>query len=232
MDFWKRDTEQRESAWKYLTEKIDPEIALIQEIVPPETSYNSHKTLYHEIDGKRKWGTAIISKYSIFKELYFNNCYPGSSGLIVCEIKTSDDILLTIVNIYGQLDDSGYASTTMHHLLSDLTQVLNKKNKRKIILGGDFNVSEQFDVKFKGEFPSHKIVFDRIENFGLINCTKKFYNGHIQTHVHSKSDFEWQNDYLFVSENIINEVKSCEVISNKEILDFSDHLPVIIDLKI
>lgn len=231
MDFWKRDTVQRENAWKYLIGTIDPEIALIQEIVPPETSYNSYHTLYHEIDGKRKWGTAVISKHSILKELYFNNCYPGSSGLIVCEIKASDD-LLTVINIYGQLDASGYASTTMHHLLSDLTQILNKKNKRKIILGGDFNVSEQFDEVYKGEFPSHKFVFDRLENFGLVNCTKKHYNGHIQTHIHSRSKFDWQNDYLFVSENIFNEVKSCEVINREELLDFSDHLPVTIELKI
>ena len=121
--------------------------------------------------------------------------------------------------------------TTMHHLLSDLTTILNHHGKRNIVLGGDFNVSEQFDEKYKGKYPSHKIVFDRLEDFGLVNCTKKFYEHHVQTHIHSKSDYPWQNDYLFVSENIIAKVIKCDVVDKKEILDLSDHFPVTIELK-
>ena len=98
-------------------------------------------------------------------------------------------------------------------------------------LGGDFNVSEQFDVKYKGQYPAHKIVFDRLEDFGLINCTKKFHGNHVQTHIHSKSDFPWQNDYLFVSKNIIERVTDCDVIKEDRILEMSDHLPVLMELK-
>ena len=232
MDYWKRNNEQRVIAWNYLMKSIDPEIALLQEIVPPDTSFDSHHVLYHEIDAKRKWGTALISKHPVHKEIYVHNCYPGSNGLIIGEIKISNNILLTAINIYGQIDSNGYASTTMHHIISDLTVILNKNNKRKILLGGDFNVSEQFDEKYKGQFASHKLIFDRFEDFGLINCTKRYYNGHIQTHVHNKSIFEWQNDYIFVSENIFNDVKSCEVINKDELLEYSDHFPVILELNI
>jgi len=231
MDYWKRKSEQRKLAWNYLLDTIDPNVALIQEIVPPETSYDSHHVLYHEIDGKRKWGNALISKYPVHKEIYVNNSYPGASGLIIAELKISDNFLLTTINVYGQIDPNKYATTTMHHILSDLTPILDKKDKRNIVLGGDLNVSEQYDTKYKGKFASHKLVFDRLEDFGLINCTKKFHNGHVQTHVHSSSKFEWQNDYLFVSKNIIDQVTGCEVINGNGLLDLSDHYPVTIEIK-
>lgn len=229
MDYWKRKTEQRKLAWEYLTNNLKPDISLIQEIVPPENSYNESNVLYHEIDGKRRWGSAIFSKYQIYKELYTNNGYVGAKGTIIAEIKISDNLSITVINIYGQIDPDGYATTTMHHLLSDLTTILNQK-KRNIILGGDFNVSEQFDEKYKGEFPSHKLVFDRLEDFGLINCTKKFYGRQIQTHIHSKSDYPWQNDYLFVSKSIVDRINKCEIINEEAILELSDHLPVLIEL--
>ncbi len=230
MDYWKRNSEQRELAWNYLFDTIDPDVALIQEIVPPETIYDNHFALYHEIDSKRKWGTAIISKYPIRREIYINNSYPGASGLIIAELQIPNNFLLTAINIYGQIDSNGYATTTMHHILSDLTIILDKQGKRNVILGGDFNVSEQFDSQYKGKFASHKLVFDRLEDFGLINCTKKFYNSYVQTHVHNRSKFEWQNDYIFVSKNIIDRVTGCEVVSGNNLLNLSDHYPVIVEI--
>ena len=230
LDYWKRTPEQREKAWKYLFDDINPDIALLQEIKPPKTDFDNRSLIYHELDGKRSWGTALFSKFPIIREVYSNNSYPGSAGLIVAEISLDDSVVLTIVNIYGQLDYNGYASTTMHHILSDLTPILHHKGNRKIILGGDFNVSRQFDEKYN--YPSHSIVFDRIEDFGLINCTQKFFSKHVQTHVHNKSKFEWQDDYLFVSKNIANLITDCQVLANESMRELSDHYPVIIDVKV
>jgi exonuclease III len=119
----------------------------------------------------------------------------------------------------------------MHHLLSDLTPILHNK-KRNIVLGGDFNVSVQFDEQYKNQFPLHELIFKRLEDFGLLNCTEKFFQKHVQTHVHNKSDFEWQDDYLFVSKNIFEKVVNCQVLGNTEILNFSDHIPVTIEIEV
>lgn len=230
LDYWKRTPEQRTNAWNYLFNNLNPDIALMQEIKPPEMQMDNRSFLYHEIDGKRKWGTALYSKYPIQKEIYSNKSYPGASGLITAEININDSITVTVINIYGQLDCNNYATTTMHHILSDLTPILDHKGKRNIILGGDFNVSKQFDEKYNG--PSHRIVFERIEDFGLINCTLKFYSKHVQTHVNNKSKYEWQDDYFFVSNNIENKISNCEVIASEPMLEFSDHYPVMIEFKI
>ncbi len=81
MDHWKRNSEQRELAWKYLLETIDPTIALLQEAVPLESLYNDRHVIYHEIDAKRRWGNAIVSKYPIKREIYTNNCYPKTKTI-------------------------------------------------------------------------------------------------------------------------------------------------------
>jgi exonuclease III len=230
LDYWKRTPEQRTKAWSYLFDFINPDISLLQEIRPPETQLDNRSFLYHEIDGKRKWGTALVSKLPIQKEIYSNKSYPGASGLITAEIKHNNSLTLTVINIYGLLDSNGYATTTMHHLLSDLTPILDHKGTRNIILGGDFNVSRQFDDKYN--WPAHRIVFERIEDFGLINCTQKFFSKHIQTHVHNRSKFEWQDDYLFVSKNMESLITDCKVIGGESMLEYSDHYPVLIELKI
>ena len=231
MDFWKRNVQQREAGWNYLLEILKPDIALLQEIVPPEQSFENFNILYHEIDKKRRWGTSILSKYIIGKELHFNNTYPGHSGLIVAEIKIPDSIILTFVNIYGLIDLEGYATTTMHHILSDLNTTLHYKSKRNIILAGDFNVSSQWDEKYKNQYPAHKFVFDRLENFGLVNCTQEFFKTHVQTHSHRSSDFEWQNDYIFISRKLLDQVLNCEVVNNSKMDYYSDHFPVTIEIQ-
>jgi len=230
LDYWKRTPEQRQKGWAYLLDSINPDIALIQEIKPPQTDLSNDRFLYHEIDGKRKWGNALYSRFPIIREIYTSKSYPGASGLITAEINVTNTLTLTVINLYGLLDSEGYATTTMHHLLSDLTSILDHKGTRKIVLGGDFNVSKQFDKKYK--WPAHKLVFDRIEDFGLINCTQKFFSDHVQTHVHNKSKFPWQDDYLFISENIEDTLLACEVINTESIREFSDHLPVLIELKL
>jgi exonuclease III len=53
MDYWKRNQDQRFSAWDHLTKILKPEIALLQEIVPPEDSYSKYNLHYRKIDGKR-----------------------------------------------------------------------------------------------------------------------------------------------------------------------------------
>ena len=58
-------------------------------------------------------------------------------------------------------------------MFSDLTFLLDGKlGKRKVILGGDFNASLQWDKQQPGE--SHRIMFERLENFGLVSCIDLF----------------------------------------------------------
>ena len=55
---------------------------------------------------------------------------------------------------------------------------------------------------------------------------------YIQTHRHSKSKTPWQNDYIFLSKNLLNMIRKVEVFDNEEVCRFSDHNPVVVDLDI
>jgi len=231
MNYWIRNKQQRKLAWSYLFDELDPDIALLQEAKIQTLNLDNYNIIYHKLDGRRDWGSIIVAKnYRLFEHL-IKNYYPGSRGLIAAEAQVSENIRITVINIYGQIDPDGYATTTLHHMLSDLTPILHKEGKKKfIVLGGDFNISKQWDEKYKNRDPLHKLVFDRLEDFGLVNCTGIFYGGHIKTYTHRRGNFPWQTDYLFVSSNLKERIKFCEVISSEEINELSDHSPILLEL--
>jgi len=114
--------------------------------------------------------------------------------------------------------------------LSDLTPHLIDNDKSMwSLIGGDFNASVQCDERmpsYAGD-NSHKIFFDRLENFRLRDCVKKFRSETVQTLRHSRSDFPWQNDYLFAGKKLYEACNSCDVIDDPDIYEISDHNPII-----
>jgi exonuclease III len=91
---------------------------------------------------------------------------------------------------------------------------------------------EQYDEVYKGQYPSHRLVFERQEDFGLVNCTKHFCGDHVRTYFHSRGDYHWQDDYLFISKHLIEKVEKCEVLNTEQHRELSDHLPIMIELAV
>lgn len=226
MDSWKRNQEQRKAAWRYLTETISPDIALLQECVPPAKTDEDSKIIYQKIGGKRNWGSAVVTQEFPIQELEIKSSYLGA--LLGAEVTLPDESLISVISLYGLIDEDGYATTTLHRMLSDLTPLLHgRMGKRLFIMGGDYNVSTQWDEKYKNRDPSHRIFFERLEDFGLVNCTYKYFQSHVQTNRHPRSKTPWQNDYIHASKKISDRLVSCEVIDDSEIYEYSDHNPVI-----
>jgi len=239
MDYWKRTAEERIKAWTYLDEIISPDIALVQEAVPMSTQMgfigtgkqpsgsliDNETVVWQEIGGSRKWGSGILTKNFPLREVHFNNSHQGS--VIVADILLPNKSVWTVISLYGLLDN-GYSTTTLHRIFSDLTLLLDgKMGKRQVIIGGDFNASLQWDEEYPGEAPSHRIFFDRLSDFGLVNCSEKFGPSPVQTIRHPKSDIPWQNDYLFSSKQLIDSLISCDVVNEVEVHELSDHNPVV-----
>jgi len=187
MDHWKRTKKQNSAAWDYLIDQIDADIMLLQEFSPPGKIEEKYTILYEEIGGDRPWGSAIVTKDFDVEKVEFDNSYVG--GVIVGEITSFTDDPLTVISMYGTLEEK-YATASMHRVLSDLTKLLHEeKNKRLFVVGGDYNLSKQWDDRYNNKDPSHEIFFDRLEDFGLVNCTSKYFGKHVQTNRHSNSDF-------------------------------------------
>ena len=98
------------------------------------------------------------------------------------------------------------------------------------MIGGDFNADEALDEKQRGR--SHHIFFERLEDFGFINCYQKFNNERVQTLRHKESSFAWQNDYLFAGKKLYERCISCKVIDDKSLYELSDHNPILAEFDI
>ena len=217
-----------EKAWNYLDQKIAPDIALLQESAPI-AERQKKRCVWREIGKTRRWGSAVMTKNLPLAEVQLKtNYYPGA--LTVGEMTLPDKSTLILVSIYGQLDENDYSVTTLHRMLSDLTYVfdgyLQDRGRPKVVIGGDLNASIQFDAKDRNN--SHRIFFQRLEDFGLVDCQGAFTNERPRTLRHGKSDVPWVNDYIFASENLANKVVSCQVLENRELLSLSDHNPLVV----
>jgi len=182
--------------------------------------------VWREISGSRRWGSAVVTRGLRLAEVHLKkNYYPGA--LTVGEVTLPDQSTLIAISLYGQLEDT-YSITGLHRMLSDLTPLLHGKLHKgrapKVILGGDLNASRQMDAK-QGD-NSHHIFFQRLEDFGLVDCQGAFGDGRPRTLRHRSSDFPWINDYIFASQELAEHVIASEVIENPELLGFSDHNPV------
>lgn len=219
-------------AWRFLEKDIDADFALVQEAVPPEAR-QSGCCVWREIGESRRWGSAVVSREIQLSEIALrSNAYPGA--LTVAEAVLPTGLDLVLISMYGQLDEHGYAITTLHRMLSDLTHLFHGKLRKggvpQVILGGDLNASTQLDAK-QGD-KSHALFFARLEDFGLVDCQGTFTSARPRTLRHGRSKFPWVNDYIFASESLAARVVRADVLETPELLSLSDHNPVVVTFDI
>ena len=232
MAYWQHKYLHNE-AWKYLLDQIGADIILFQEGRPLEAMYTQRDHLiWNEIGGKRNWGTGIYTpKYELLEE----NIETQFKGVFSIGNTKINNEKITLISLYGLMENSGptkgYSIPNLHRILSDLTGLFNGhiEGKRKIIMCGDLNASTQFDEMQKNN--SHRILFDRIDDFGLKDVYQLSGNkSHVQTLRHACSQRHWQNDYFFMSDSLVKKFTKYEIIDNEEIRKFSDHNIVIIEM--
>ena len=228
MNYWQRNESQRKEAWNYLnSSNID--IAILQETKPYINCMDNMNIIFQKFPVKDGWGSAIITKKYNFYKHSFLSTYEGSEGLICYEFEIEKDKIITIINCYGKIDMDGESTTTMHHILSDITSIVWGKAKNPIIMAGDLNSTVQWDEKYKNQNTSYKIVFDRINDMGLLNCTMERFGEHKQTFIRENT-FPYQDDWVFIKgEKGKWDVK---VLDDKSILNYSDHYPIELNIEI
>lgn len=221
-----RSASSHDDAWEYYLDEISADYYLFQEAYPPEWVADEHDIVWEEVGKTRTWGSGVVSKDHTLHEVEVDTKFRGA--VMVAESEFSSEYEFTLISLYGLLEDIGgvaYSIPNLHRMLSDLTGLLTYGN-RAVILGGDLNASEQLDDNYK--LGTHRILFERLEAFGLTNCFDPFYDDYVQTHRHSRSDREWQNDYFFISDELVDSLHSCKVLDNKDVREHSDHNPVLI----
>lgn len=246
MSHWQRTPAQREAAWTYLA-SLRPDVALLQEAVPSKgLGENTYVYQSSGIGPTRKWGSLLVSyvgpvtevrtarsKHSR-KDADLHRTYPGS--LAIAEVAG-----LVGISWYGIIED-GYAVTTVHRQLSDLTPLIDSPLGRKLIIAGDLNISSQF-TGMDGR--RHRNLLERFTTLDLVDCfalnrpARKSLSEcpcadqpclHVQTQQHPRSNIPWQNDYFFVSSKLASQVRACYAVDGEEAWQHSGHRPIVMEL--
>ena len=218
--------------WDYCLAEIEADYYLVQDArPPPEGVYEECDVVWTEIGGTRRWGSGIVSQNHDLRETEIDTDFRGA--MMVAESEYTDELEVTLISLYGLMEKIGgvgYSITNLHRMVSDLTDLLEGQThgKRNAVLGGDMNASRQIDDIY--DIDTHRIFFERVEAFGLANCFDPFYDDYVHTLRHNRSDREWQNDYLFISDSMRDTLRSCEALDNENIREYSDHNPVRITL--
>lgn len=263
MDHWRRPQEQRDAAWAFLRDEIRPDVALLQEAVPPDGVGSAvfRKGGMHD-DRREKakdlgWGSAVVAFGSEIRSIDsatppfgkkpnpILRTFPGA----VAVAELPGDKPIVVVSVYGVIN-RGYADATMHRILSDITPLVDERRGKRIIVAGDMNITTQWSAKHRSFLHGlhneclrrDQTVFDRFKALGLTNvvegtgpldgcgCSAGDGCRHVQTQRHEKSTFPWQNDYIFLSEDLVESSYSVELITSEEAWTLSGHCPIVVEL--
>lgn len=222
-----------EAGWRYCLDHLDADYYLLQEARPPEWVKEECALVWDRVGESRPWGSGIVSREHPLTELRIESDFRGA--MMVAESSYTSETTITLISLYGLMEKIrgvGYSIPNLHRMLSDLTGLLeaNAFGKGNVILGGDFNASEQLDGD--SGLGTHGVFFDRLEAFGLVDCLDRFFDDYVQTLRHNQSDRPWQNDYVFVSEHLEGRLRDCVVLETEEIRTHSDHNPVRVTLDV
>ena len=161
MDHWK--SSHRTRGWDFIRE-VNPDLALLNECVVADELFNH----VHHVQ-KNSWGVGVFSSRHDLMEVEIECCHPEAVAVSSLNVQGRG---ITGISLYGRII-SGFAITTLHRSLSDLTPLFQTKASRDwVLIGGDFNASTQCDEhmpSYKGD-RSHHIFFERLKNFRLSDC--------------------------------------------------------------
>jgi hypothetical protein len=248
MSHWEKSSKDRARAWSAASELGD--VGLLQETVPVPGLENC---VYRPIGGTRDWGTAIVGfgvpvvEITEAKGRYNEAPVPLMSkdltGTVVVAEVGEGSRRVTAVSMYGLIND-GYADTTVHRQLSDLVPLLDStQHGKRLLLGGDLNITTQWVGKEARYAAWERATFDRIAAFGLIDVMNKFRTAgrlegcgcslgencrHIRTQYHGNSRRPWQNDYVFAAAALMPKITSVEVVDRDDLRPLSGHLPIVV----
>lgn len=253
MSHWQRTAADRVAAWSAL-HTLGADVALLQETSPPASSVAN--VVYREIGGRRPWGSAVVGITTRVQAI--NTVIPRASRRSVELVHTVPGAVavaavptragpLAVVSVYG-LIENGYAVSTVHRQLGDLTPLFDAHAwDGRVVFAGDLNLTTQWTGRDARYLPWHRTAFARIREFGLVDCLDAHRgNGpltgcrcadgpncrHIQTLFHPASARPWQNDYVFTSAALLPLVTAASPVNEPDLRRLSDHLPLVVDMDI
>ncbi len=220
----------RKKLWKYLN-KLNFDIGLFQEVymIPYWIRKN-----YHIIRGEMN---AILINKNINGKIKRGNIFdihPKNEVIIdsslSCEVELLDRniFLMSIYNYIGP-DEKDFSE-----FLESLLEFINKNKTKPIIIGGDFNMDEEFQSQYKRWGILIRKVKKELNKLGFKEVLSEQFKSKPYTFISPRNKRPYQLDYLFIQKNI--KLDKVIVGSKNEIFHqkpkLSDHLPILATIEL
>ena len=205
---------------------------------------SSYKTYWNSAERKGYSGVGFYTKDKPANIEYGlgNQCFDGEGRVIIAEYKH-----FVIYNIYfpnGRMgkDRLNFKLDFYGHFLKKLGQTLKKKDRKTLIICGDFNTAHrEIDLArpkenrlFSGFLPEERELLDKLIDLGMVDTFRAFNKegGHytywdLQTRARRRN-VGWRIDYFFMDKPSVKHLQDAFMLND---VQGSDHCPVGIKLQ-
>jgi endonuclease/exonuclease/phosphatase family metal-dependent hydrolase len=207
-----------EDAWGYLLDELRPDVALVQEAVPPEGLDRS--LIFAKPWAKRPWGSAIIAASGRIRKGFTET----SRGPVV--LAELDDGMI-VASIHARIVEG----RTIPSLQKTMTALIPRLKDRRFAVGGDLNTARSAEEIWPQH--GHQDFFESLTGMGLYDCywelndqtEKQSFWGRVSPHA-------LQLDHLFVdiATGAEGKVRKCEIDDSNKVRLLSDHGPVVAEI--
>jgi endonuclease/exonuclease/phosphatase family metal-dependent hydrolase len=169
------------------------------------------------------WGTAIYSRIGALEELQLGR-YPGR--VAAASLSTGPWRGLHVASIHAPII-GGHVFPHLSHIFDDIEAAFANK---PAVVGGDLNSARKAESVWPNS--GHGPFFERMEAGELVDCHRKFHPEEVQTFFRLGTVNAFQEDHLFASKDVAEQVIECRVINNEITRRVSDHIPLVAEIAI
>ena len=204
----------------YLKNNMRPDVALLQEVSPPELERNEYLLLKNI---HQNWGTALYTRNRTLEELKIDS-YPGR--VAAAQLDLSAKRRIVAVSVHAPIIE-GRVFPYLDEIFDEIESALGNLT---FIVGGDLNTARLAERVWPGH--GHGPFFERLAKSVFFDCHRKFHRVEQQTVFRPGGKHPFQDDHLFVSHDLADQVRSCDVLNNEFTRRVSDHIPVLAEIHI
>ncbi len=228
----------------------EPDILCVQETKAHKEQLDDE--LIRPLDSHSYFSSAERKGYSGVATFSFDKSKETDFGIGVRKFDSEGRIVVTkhqdfyVYNIYFP---NGSSSEERHDYKQEFLKKINSHLKKRIKAGdklvvlGDYNVAhKEIDVydperlsSVSGFLPEEREWFDAFLNLGFVDTYRHFnpelaekYTWWSYREMARPANRGWRLDYICITENLMDRLKSAEIMDGQE---GSDHCPIVIELE-
>lgn len=211
--------ETHEEGWNYLLETVKPDLALLQEVRPPDFLHD-WAIVFYEVRGG--WGTAIYSRDLALSNIPLGEDYPGR--VVGASTLLQNGERLYLASVHAQ---TGPVFPRLSHIMDE---ILGAYADQPTIVGGDLNSARLAATVWPGAGDGP--FWERIdsERSSVVDCCQRINGRELQTIFKEGAKHPFQDDHLFISRSLESGLIACDVIDTEMTRRVSDHIPLSIEL--